>query len=614
MSVMAIDPGNALSFSSFGAAADTFGTGFRSRTILFGDRYMELNRRQSYYDCTQHDSKVFDFDGRFYNPRSTQPLMSSEQFKAYVPLKARRPSTPYRLGKVIVDSFTNLVFGEGRFPDIRLEGDPVSEDFIQCVGKVGKLPLKCIQARNIGGSTGSVGMSWCFYNGKPRYEVHNPKAIFIHSWEDRVNLVVRHATECYLFYKVQWDGKGFNKQWYWFRRDWTKDWDIIFEDVPYNPQADPVWVPDEERSVNHADGNCHFHWIQNLPTDEIDGSSDYEGLFDQFDQLDILYSVVSRGAILNLDPTLKLKMDPDLVNRMGVKKGSDNSLVVGLGGDADYMELSGTSIEAGIKLVDALRKAVLETAQCVVANPDEVVAQGTSSVAQKMMFAPMTSKGEIIREQYGTAIERLLDAPLTIAIAKWKSSVFINDPATGAPEVDPTTGQPVEGQLTLDLPPKYENVPPLDPATGMAMVDPTTGVEMPAVPTPITREPGTGGVVNLRWPQWFSPTPDDQNKIVTTLSLATGGQAFLSAKTACELASSAFDVDPAEEQRRLEDQASTHADATAAMFPPGAAGEVQNQNELPPGAVPSPQGLISQEINPGVPEIPPDEGLNPPGM
>ena len=45
--------------------------------------------------------------------------------------------------------------------------------------------------------------------------------------------------------------------------------------------------------------------------------------------LDTLVSVVMKGATLNLDPTLVLKMDPELVSRKGVLKGSEHALVVG---------------------------------------------------------------------------------------------------------------------------------------------------------------------------------------------------------------------------------------------------------------------------------------------
>lgn len=593
--VVAISKNNVLSFSSFGGDQDDAGKNFRPRTVLHGDRFRELDMRQSYYDCTQHDTKIYDFDGRVVSgPKAAQPLISSEKSPQYIPMKMRRPSTPYRMGKVIVDSFTNLLFGENRFPVIRVEGDDQTQDFVQTIIRVGRLPMAMIRARQLGGGMGTVGLSWCFHQGLPRFEVHNAKNLYVHTWLDRVQLLPRHVTEVYLFYKVKWDGKAFNKQFYWFRRDWTPNGDFVFIDAPFIQGKDPNWEVDEEKSNRHGDGCIHFEWIQNRPSDEIDGIPDYDGLYEQFDQLDILNSVVTRGAILNLDPTLKLKMDPDLVKRTGIRKGSDNALIVGKDGDAEYMEMEGSSIEAGLKLVESLRRAILETAQCIVPDPSEVASQGVSSVTIKALYAPMLAQAEQLREQYASPMKRALENMTNVARTKMMAPVTqaIVSPDTGEQLLDPTTGQPMteEVQFVLNIPPRIEVQKSVDPMTGQP-------VEMPV---PIPRMPGQGGELEPQWPPFFAPTFEDQSKIVTSMNMATGGKAFLSGETAVELAASAFGVDPAQEKKRIEAMAATDAAATAAMFPPGAGGEVADPNQLPPGA------------SPGAPVEPPPPAPPPP--
>jgi len=551
---------------------------FRPRTILHGDRFRDLDFREAYYLCSQHDSKIYDFDGRHSSgPRSSQPLISAEKSPIYIPLKMRRPAAPVRMGKIIVDSFTNLLFGENRFPTIRIEGDDDTQDFAQTLARVGRLPMQMIRARNLGGSVGTVGLSWCFHEGMPRFEVHNAKNLYVHSWLDRALLLPKHVTEVYMFFKVRWDGKGFNKQYYWFRRDWTPDGDFVFEDVLFERDKDPFWRIDEEKSNRHEDGVVHFEWIQNTPTDEIDGLPDYDGLYDQFDQLDILNSVVMRGAILNLDPTLKLKMDADMVKRLGVRKGSDNALVVGKDGDASYMELAGTSIEAGTKLLESIRRTILETAQCIVPDPSEVAAQGISSVAIKAMFAPMISKADVFREQYAAAITRAIEN--MVRVAKDRMSRPLLRPVLDEqdePLQDPLTGEPVMEQVlfVLRIPPRIEEVP-------RKTVDPMTGLEIDAVDeagapiidsVKIPRVPGEGGEIALNWAPYFAPTYDDQAKVVTAMQIASGGRAFLSLETATEIAATAFGIDPAQEKKRMEADAGAAAASTAAMFPDAGGG------------------------------------------
>lgn len=591
------------------------------------------------HNCSQHDAKIYDFDGRVIGgTKATQPLISTEKSPIYIPMKMRRPSAPYRMGKIIVDSFTNLLFGENRFPHLRVNGDETTQDFVQTISRVARLPMQMIRARCLGGSMGTVGLSWCFHHGTPRFEVHNAKNLYVHSWLDRVQLLPRHVTEVYLFYKVKWDGKAFNKVFYWFRRDWTPEGDFVFTDVPFVQGKEPNWEVDEELSNHHGDGVVHFEWIQNFPTDEIDGLPDYDGLYEQFDVLDVLNSVVTRGAILNLDPTLKIKMDRDEVNRFGLRKGSDNALITGKDGDASYMELSGTSIEAGLKLVESLRRSILETAQAIVPDPSEVASQGVSSVTIKALFTPMLAKADVLREQYSSPMKRALENMTEVARRKIMAPVdqqLLSE--QGEPMVDPQTGQPITEpvQFVLNIPPRYEKQPQqqpaVDPMTGQpqmqpAAPDPMTGMppvdaygqplmepvmEVIVVEVPVPRMPGQGGELEPQWPPYFAPTFADQTALVAAMQIAAGGKPFISVETATDVVSAAFGVDPVQEKKRLADQGQTDGAAQAAMFPPGAGGEVTEPNQLPDAAQRmGPRGPIqptpvqTNESPPFVPETP----------
>lgn len=567
-----------------GPAQDSASSQFRARFFLDSDRYRLLDRRQSYYDCTQHDYKRFDFDGRVISSAggiaATQPLLSSEKAAWYVPLRSRRPSSPYRLARVITNSFTNLVFGEDRFPQFKVDGDPDTEDFIKAMVKSMSLPSKMIQARNLGGSVGTVGLSWCFLNGKPRCEVHNAKNLFVHEWEDRAQCVPRHVTEVYTAKVQEWDParKRFGMTTYWYRRDWTPNMDVVFQPVRDEPGKDIVWEPDLDKSADHQNGIIHFVWIQNLPNDDIDGFPDYEGLYEPFDTLDLLLSVITRGATLNLDPTLKLKMDPDLVNRMGVRKGSDQALIVGEEGDAEYLELQGTALEAGISLVNTKRRAALETAECVIPDPDEISANGTSSVAMKMLYSPMLGKGNTIREQYAAGMTRMLDAMVTVARATLNSTTTVRD----------EQGNEEEVQRQIVLPQKVTRKPKLDEDG-----NPEIGEDgNPTGAEDVVREdrlPGEGGEIEAEWPPYFPPTPQDQSTIVTTLTTATGNQAIMSTQTATELAMEAFGRDVGDEAARVAQEKKQQADQQSQMFADangGAGGAVAGKDGMPAGAKP----------------------------
>jgi hypothetical protein len=553
------------------------GKTFTPDAFIDGKRYRELTRREAYWMCTQHDQKKVNFDGRLLlGVNATQPLISTERMSTYVPLSQRRPSAPYRLSRAIVSAFTNFVVGEGRFPSLRVAGDDDSQDFLQTSARVGNLAQRMVYARNLGGAVGAVGLSWSFIKGKPRFQVHNVKNLYVHEWQDRESLIPRHVTECFQFTEEVWDAveKRVVEKKYWQRRDWTMNSEVVFWPVLVNPEGgEPDWQPNTNRSVIHRDNDPHFVWIQNQPCDSPDGLPDYDGVYESLDELDTLLSVMVRGAKLNLDPTLVIKEDAIRVARMGIKKGSDNALVVDKeGGDAKYLELAGSSIEAGIKLFQEQRKTILETCECVIPDPDQVAAAATSAAAIKAIYQRMLSKGGVVQEQYGTGLQQLCEPLLYIAQARVQMPTTVVDEDGNPQEVDQSFALPkkaVPRDILGD-----DNQPTGEKTSDM-----------------VDRHPGAGTDVELEWPPRFPPTPADQTQIVTTASTAVGGKPVMSQQTAVEIVMGAFGRDGNEEwvkvqsdqkqddqkeQQQLQDQAGA------------AGGAVGAAHQLPPGAKPKP--------------------------
>lgn len=554
--------------SSFGAASTTLGPGFRANELMNGPRFRELEFRERFFRSTHHDNKFFDFNGRLIRPGapSTQPLIGASLPTFYVPLDQRRPSDPYRLAKLIVDSFTGLVFGEGMWPAIQVVGDPDTQDFADALARAQRLQVAMVKARNVGGSTGTVGLSWRFYDGLPRVAVHRPQFLHVHEWADREELIPAHVSQIYQVERRVWDPRRRAEatMLFWFRRDWTTEADVAFHEVPVS-EKNPHWLIDEENTHAHGDGFCHFVWIQNLPDEDetsVDGRPDYDALYENMNSLDTVSSVTARGAVLNLDPTLKLKMDPEIVKRYGVKKGSDNAIVTGKDGDADYMELAGTSIAVGNELVGRQRAHSLEVSQCVVPDPNTIAAAGTSSLAIRLVYRPMLSKANVLRGQYGQGICRLLEQQIESARRHLAPA-----PASQPYEVQ-------EGAF-LDLPPRVVTEDLLDEVTR----EPTGEVAIMFE----EQTPGAGGAVDLAWPNYFPPTPAEVQQGLTTLSVAAGGKPVLSHKTSARLAAAMVGVDFAAEWRQiLQERAAAKRDE-AGMFPP-AGGPVGSAGELPEGA------------------------------
>lgn len=568
--------GSTLLPSSFGPRNTTFGPAFSPRDVLQGERFRTLSYREAFFRCTHHDGKLFDWQGRV-NPRpgelSHQPLIGAQLPTQYVPLDMRRPNDPYRLAKLIVSAFTAMVFGEGMFPSLRVQGGGATEDFARALSKAQGLPSVMTRARNIGGSTGTVGISWRFANGTPRAATHRPMHLHVHEWEDFERLVPAHVSKIAIVVRpvVMHDGRRTQMP-FWQRRDWTPEADVGFFDEPVDSKVDPLWRVDPDATQEHGDGFCHFVWVKNLEdTDEdsIDGAPDYDALYENFGTLDVLHSVVTRGGILNLDPTVKLRMEPEIVARYGVRKGSDNAIVTGKDGDAAYMELGGQSLEIGDRMVKGRRGHALDVAQCVVPDPDQIAAAGTSSVALKLLYRPMLAQAGLMRKAYGDAIERILEQQIESARRLSSVSEAVPEAIEPAPESGERASIPAVDEAESAAEEPAERVLLLPPRVVEEEERDAGGEPTGAVLIRFEeREPGEGRDVEADWPDYFPPTPADRQTEVATLAAATGGKPSVSHRTAVERTARLLGLDPEEEWRRVSEEEATRAAREGLMFPP----------------------------------------------
>lgn len=554
--------------SSFGVDDTTFGPSFRPQSLVECDRHRMLDFRRAFYKCTQHDHKIYDMSGRMNRGGPVglqQPLLSSQPPPFYVPLDNRRPNNPYRLARLIVQAFTNFIFGEGRFPKVRCVGDTDAEDFVDALITASDLPTAMIRARNMGGSCGSVGLSWRFYQGKPCVRVHSSVNIHVHEWVDRDEGIPAHASEIYLVYRDAWDPqkKQMTRVPHWYRRDWTPTADIVFVEQPMNKEGGAnEWIVDDDQTTIHDDEFCHFVWIPNLPTDDedgYDGEPDYEGLYEQANTIDLTNSVLSTGTMRNLDPTLVLRISAEQQAMMqrGVAKGSDNALAVGEGGDAKYLELGGTAAQTGIALLNQQRQFALEVAQCVIPNPDQIAAAATSGRAIELLYAPMGAKASVLQSQYGQGMVRLLTQ--MVESTRRRLPIENEDGSLDYPIELNEDGEEIPVEYTLDLPPR-------------AITREKIGVDgLPTGETEIIgyepRKPGKGKLFTLEWPKRFDSTDSDDQSAAGTMVSSTGGKAFVSQRTAVESWAKRTGRDPQEEWKRIAEEERRKKDEELGMFP-----------------------------------------------
>jgi len=442
-------------------------------------RQQELNWLWSWYRCCSYDPRKVDWNGRPITSRLETEAIASQGFLppgftdgsgGSMPLKFRRPSAPYALAKVIVDRFTGLLFSERQHPQLHVEGDPQTEDFISTLVEVSRLWPSMMLARMYGGAMGTVAIGFQFLEGKPSVEVHDPRWLFP-EFKDRATLLLKGVEKRYTFPQEVRDPESgrYETVQFWYRRIINETSDVVFKVVPVGNGDEPKW--EVEAQVDHNLGFCPVVWVQNLPVqDDIDGDGDCHGVYDLVESIDALIAQANRALIANCDPTLVMTTKAEMNGP--IKTGSDNAIRIPEG-DAKFLEVSGSGPKAALDLAEQLRKYALEVAQCILENPDTSRATATEI---ERAFSSMLAKSDILREQYG---ERGLKPLVNMMV---KAAQQLNTPVAGP------DGQMVRQQL--NLPPR--------------MVAGADGIAQP-----VARTPGQGGTVLLRWPRYFQPTLAD---------------------------------------------------------------------------------------------------------
>jgi|GEM_PF-1256299 len=496
------------------------------------NRFYALDKLEAYYRATQDEHKRYDWDGRFAGYDDAAQVAPGW----VVPYKSRQPSARYDLGRVIVTRLTSLIFGADHFPELRVEGDEEAESFVRALCETSLLPMRIAEARDLGGSVGSVGMSFAFVNGHPRVEVHNAKHLTVLRWKDENTWEPAAVLKTYAYVRRVFD-PGTNRMkdvTYYYARYWDEAVEIVWEPIREDLAKTTDWGHAKKSVVAHGFGFTPFYWIQNEPdSTEPDGFCDYEGLCGNFDELNQLFSAASKGTKANCDPTLVIHMDPSM-NGGSVRKGSDAAIYSEKG--AKYLELSGTAVEAAMKMMKELRAASLDVASVVLADPEKLSGAAQSAAAMGILYQPMLAKCNIRRETYGNGgIKDLLLGMLRAA-----KTILARAPGNGIDaEGNPTLEQPA---ILLPKRVKHKDVEEAvsdlveDPLTGGFLVKKKKEVEY------VDQTPGELEELTLNWPPYFSPTWADIDAAAKAVTSANGGKPVISQRTAVQAVQTLFGI------------------------------------------------------------------------
>lgn len=473
----------------------------------------------------------------------------------------RRPTAPLRIIPTIIERFTGMLFGQGRTPKVRVEDDPDSEEFVRKVFERSRFWRTMYLARTYGGAMGSAMITATIRRGRFAYKAHSPKVIQDVVWEDEDLRIPAAVLIQYVFFKehVLIDPKtGFPASTirvpYLYRRIIDTMSDIVF--VPERIGADgkmPEMQIDPYQSVNHQIGRFPGVLIQNLPTDDgIDGVPDCDGIYQMVETVDRLIAQQNFALLANMDPTLVLSRDPKMDQaQIPIKKGSENAILAGLGGSATYLEISGAGITAAGALIDLLRKAAFDRAECVAPDAEKLSGAAQSAKAIELLFTPMLVKSSRLRDQWGEGIETMAEVTLAFGREYSKPERYNG------------------GKPQFNLPPKVieRDVDPNNPEVDV-------GSRYEKKPY----HPGSGTVVSLEWGPYFAPTSADERDEINKIVTAWSGK-LIDHETAVAQAAPLFNVkDVAAMLQKIREEMNAEREALMS----GSFGAFGDDGDLPP--------------------------------
>lgn len=495
-------------------------------------RYQHLDNAWKYFQGVQYAGRPLTVTGYRKDAPSIPGSLSTSP-----PWSDRDPGAVWNLAAEVVNTITEWSVSGDAWCHLAVDDDPDAADWLCQVEEQSALCDTIADARVKAGATGTAVVSMAVRDGEFFFESHNPRDCWVTAWDDQVRR--RPAEVVQVFDEddpFALDAKSRTK----VARVWTRTTESYLRRV--RDHASGEWRWDQYASLQHGLGFCPVYWFAqgNVAAGQTDGESDIELALGIIDEANELYAGAGATTKRNADDTLVVREDPAL-NPGRVRKGGFNTIFAR--GGAEYLSQDGESARICMELAEKRAQQIYRRARVVIASVDDL-ARATSGEAFKRLYQPLLQLAGRVRRQ----IARWLIVPLCRDILRVSRRM-------GATSV-------------FTIPPRVEHV--------------SDNVGVRTVVTP--RTPGKSEFVRCAWPNPAPPTADDIQKLVMSLSTATGGKQIIAQRTAVTaLAATSLPVENVEaELERIEEDGERAAEQGAAALglateAKGAAGAIDDE-------------------------------------
>lgn len=394
--------------------------------------WVEAESRVRYLDL--YDKLL---DGKFYDHLTTAFYDEAKNAGRVVKIAERRPSAQYHLPRMVARWCARKLFAGRHCPKLRHSSPDIAKECTKILNKA-KF-LSCMGEATMLGSVGSVAMTFRVIKEsgrEPQVSFKIWRAKFCEPCFDDMgelsSLRVAYLTTGIAFINLGWPlSDDFDvRNEYWFIRDWDNEREVTYQPVKKNdwnpvqgfltqydkknrpmPKAElKEW---DDLVFNHGLGFVPGHWFVNLAGGcAPDGACTFEDAIPNSIEIDFTLSQMGRGVRYNSAPQLVIQG-----NLMNVEPGEDAERSVSTvlqvqastksedgdaygEGKAYLLEMSGAGIDAGLKMIDGLKKYALEQIAASRKDPDRMKAP-LSGRAMEYLDEDSNDLIMDLRTQYG---------------------------------------------------------------------------------------------------------------------------------------------------------------------------------------------------------------------
>jgi hypothetical protein len=514
-------------------------------------RYQELCNLFRWFDGTQHDYTMADFQGRGRRPGCGY-IADRHRDKGWVSATdlgrtcydSRRPNAPAGLARRIISRFTELTLG---IPlTLVCPSDADTTAYLAAVYEESNSHDALQEARDFAGATGSAVLIPSVTASRPNCEALPSFAVVVLEWADRKRWIPAVVVHQYRVEIAPKDCASLAPEVKTRTRMWTPEHYIEFEDAAADHAKDAPLV--EKSRAEHCAGRCPVIWVQNTrSTRSPEGEYDLlnPANLELCDEVDRMQSHTLKSTKANTQPPLVRADDPLAFAQQypRLAKGSGIEMRVSKGGTMTYLELDPDTLKAGWEAAKRLEEQVQKNVNCWLPESEQITS-APSGVAVAKMRRGMETRGNRLRTTLAWAVRQLCQIWISIGAGIGVTS-----------EDDPQDGLILPPRVFPPEPVEPEEVEP--PELGEDGLFEAAETEEPEEPEP-TLGPhvvGKGRSVRVLWPAYDQASPTDLKEITTGLTTATADK-ILSRKTATERLVSAMGLrDPEEEHRRIAEEA-----------------------------------------------------------